>query len=256
MGTSSNSKGSTDRSPLVPPHADSEPGSPPPTRPEQGLSNFRRSLTGFIKSGGSELRDRTLSRYASGAVGGSSAGVRRFGAIASGAAAALDALSELGSGGTGEAATGQDLSDAIGAPVEIAAQMIAEAISPEDSEGDLIRQLMQDAICEALQDEEFLERDSVTPEFLDEVLFLYTVEAILHDIMAREGSPSLDAAESAEILQARENELREAVESEVDSRLAAFEDGRDLATMTNEDRKQLQLDSIRAVLEIWESYEQ
>lgn len=256
MGTSSNSKGSSDRSPLVPPHADSDSKQPPPSRPDKGLSNFRRSLTSFIKSGGTDLRDRTLGRYARGAVGGSSAGVRRFGAIANGAAAALGALSEIGTGGTGEVATGQDLSTAVGAPVDVAAQIISEAIAPNNSEGDLIRQLMQEAICEALQGEETLERDTVSPEFLDEVLFLYTVEAILHDMLAREGSPSLDAAESAEILQARENELREAVETEVDSRLAALDDGRELSTMSNAERRQLQLDCIQSVLEIWEAYQE
>ena len=95
----------------------------------------------------------------------------------------------------------------------------------------------------------------ITPDILDAILFHYTVEAIIHDILAREGSPSQDAAESAEILQARENELRLAVEAVVDGRLVANQAGRDLGTMSQADRRQLQLDCIQSVLEIWEANE-
>ena len=256
MGTSTNSHGSTGRSQLIPLHADSQPGKPIPPRPENGLSNFRRSLTSYIKSGGSELRDRVLGRYARGAVGGSSVGVRRYGAVASSGSLAIGALSELGSGGTGETAAAKDLSDAIGVPVETAAQIIAEAVAPDNSEGDGVRILIGEAICEVLQDEEILEREMITSDFLDAVLFQYTVEAIVHDILAREGSPSLDAAESAEILQARENHLRQAVEAVVDGRLVANQAGRDLGTMSQADRRQLQLDCIQSVLEIWEANEE
>lgn len=256
MGTSANSKGSSNRSPLVPAHADSDPGKPIPPRPENGLSNFRRSLTGFMKSGGQELRDRSLGRYARGAVGGSSVGVRRYGAVAGSGSVAIGALSELAAGGTGEAASGRDLSDAIGAPVETAAQIIAEAVAPENSEGDGVRILIEMAICEVLQNEDTLELAMITPDFLDAVLFEYTVEAIMQDMLAREGSPSLDAAESAEIQLARESELRQAVESVVDSRLAANQAGRDLGTMSQADRRQLQLDCIQSVLEVWEAYEE
>jgi len=209
-----------------------------------------------MKSGGSELRDRALGRYARGAVGGSSVGVRRYGAAAGSGSVAIGVLSELGSGGTGEISSGKDLSAAIGAPVETAAQIIAEAVAPGTSEGDSIRILIEEAICEVLQGEETLERESITPEFLDAVLFQYTVEAIMHDMLAREGSPSLDAAESAEILQARENELRQAVEAVVDSRLVANKAGRELGAMSQAERRQLQLDCIQSVLEVWESYDE
>ncbi|MEH6489069.1 hypothetical protein [Hyphomonas oceanitis] len=209
-----------------------------------------------MKSGGSELRDRALGRYARGAVGGSSVGVRRYGAVAGSGSVAIGVLSELGSGGTGETTSGKDLSAAIGAPVETAAQIIAEAVAPDTSEGDSIRILIEEAICEVLQGEETLERESITPEFLDAVLFQYTVEAIMHDMLAREGSPSLDAAESAEILQARENELRQAVEAVVDSRLVANKAGRELGAMSQAERRQLQLDCIQSVLEVWESYDE
>ena len=104
--------------------------------------------------------------------------------------------------------------------------------------------LIGEAICEVLQDKETLEREMITPDFLDAILFQYTVEAVVHDILAREGSPSLDAAESAEILQARENELRQAVEAVVDARLAVNQADRDLGTMSQADRRQLQLDCI------------
>jgi len=78
----------------------------------------------------------------------------------------------------------------------------------------------------------------------------------MHDMLAREGSPSLDAAESAEILQARENELRQAVEAVVDSRLVANKAGRELGAMSQAERRQLQLDCIQSVLEVWESYDE
>ena len=252
MGTSKNSSGSTGRSPLVPPHVDAEPGAPLPERPEGGLRNFRLSLNGFARTGDSTLRDRALGRYARGAVGGSSVGYRRFGAVASSGSAAIGALSDLAAGGTGESASGRDLSNAIGAPIETAAQIIAEAVAPDNAEGDEIRLLIQDAICEALQGHDTLERNLITEDFLDNVLFEYTVEAIMHDIWAREGSPSLNAAPTPEALQARENDMREAVKATVDSRLAAVAQGRSLVVMSGDERRQFQLDCIRAVLEVWE----
>ncbi len=256
MGTSADNKGSSGQSSLIPPHADSQPGKPIPPRPENGLSNFRRSLTSYIKSGGSKLRDRALGRYVRGAVAGSSVGVRRYGAVANSGSIAIGALSELGSGGTGEVAAGEDLSDAIGTPVETAAQIIAQAVAPNNSEGDGVRILIGEAICEVLQDEVALEREMITPDFLDAVMFRYIVEAIIRDILHREGSPSQDAAESVEILQARENELRQEVESAVDSSLAKNQADHDLGKMSQADRQQLQLNCIQSVLEVWEANEE
>lgn len=258
MGTSSNSTGSKGKSPLIPPHADSEPGKPVPERPEGGLANFRRSLTDFMKSGGSTLRDRALHRYARGAVGGPSTGTRRFGSVAVGGAVALGALSELAQGGDGSATSGRDISGAIGAPIDVAAQIIAEAVAPQGAEGDRVRILIQEAICEVLEEasEDALTAEAITPEFLSNVMFNYIVEAILHDILYTEGSPSLDAAESAQTLQDRENDLREAVSAVVDGYLTNNPQYADLSSTTNEQRRQLQLDCIRSVLDVWDANEQ
>lgn len=253
MGTSKDSSGSGGRSPLVPAHADATPGQPVPERPPNGLANFRRSLTGFARSGNSQFRDCALGRYARGAIGGSAVGYRRYGGVADTGSAAIGVLSDLASGGTGEATAGRDVSEAIGAPVETAAQIIAEAIAPDNAEGDDIRILVQEAICEALQEQETLERDLITEAFLDQVLFEYTVEAIMQDLWSREGSPSLDAAPSPQALQARETEMRDAVRAVVDSRLVAQRQDRQLVSMSQAERRQLQLDTIRAVLEVWEA---
>lgn len=253
MGTSKNSSGSTERSPLVPPHADPEPNSPIPPRPERGLSNFRLSLTSFVKSGDSRLRDRTLGRYARGAVGGSSVGYRRYGAVAESGSTTIGALSELAEGGSGEIASGQNLSAAIGAPVEQAAQIIAEAIAPDSVEGDSIRILMQEAVCEALEGQGTLERELITETFIDHVVFEFLVEAIMHDLWSIEGSPSLDAADSPEVLQSRENDMREVVRATVDGRLVQIRGDETLTSMSSDQRRQFQLDTVRAVLEVWEA---
>lgn len=253
MGTSSNSKGSSARSPLVPPHADSQPGKPVPPRPENGLANFRRSLTSYMKSGSNEHKERALGRYARQAVGGSSVGVRRFGAVANSGSATIGTLLDLASGGTGEASSGSDVSSAIGAPIVTAAQIIAQAVSPDNSEGDGVRIMVEDAICEALQDydTDTLERDSITEEFLSDVIFNFTVEAILQDMLGQEGSPSLDAVENAQALQAREADLRATIYAAVDAELSST-NGPTLTTMTSAQRRSFQLDCVQSVLSVFE----
>lgn len=253
MGTSSNSKGSSARSPLVPPHADSQPGAPIPPRPENGLANFRRSLTSYMKSGTPEHRDRALGRYAREAVGGSSVGVRRFGAVANSGSAAIGTLLDLAAGGTGEKTAGADVSAAIGAPIVTAAQIIAQAVAPDNSEGDGVRIMVEEAICEALQgyDTDTLERDLITEEFLSDVIFNFTVEAILQDILGQEGSPSLDAAENAHALQAREGDFRAAIFAAVDAELTVT-NGPSLTTMTSAQRRNFQLNCIQSVLSVFE----
>ena len=75
MGTSSSSKGSGGKQPLVPPGTDDQPGKPMPTAQPQRFKAFRTAFGKFLKGGdGTDLK-RSLGHYARTSTGGSSPAV-------------------------------------------------------------------------------------------------------------------------------------------------------------------------------------
>ena len=222
MGTSANNPGPNARSPLVPPHADSNPGTPVPERPENGLRQFRNTLSRWTSSqGGADGLNKAAASYVGGALGGAATGARRFGAVTSSSAQAISALA--GAGGLapdGQTTASIDLSKAIGKPIEEAASIIARAVAPDNSESDHVVAVIQDAIIEAFEETGNFELNTITEDFLDSVLECSLVEMIYHDMAERIGGASLDKAATPSERQARENELHDFISETVQQQLS------------------------------------
>lgn len=246
MGTSGDHKGKDGKSPLVPPHADAEPEKPLPDPPPNRFSRFRRSMTDYIKTGSSTLRDRTLSRYAREASGGSSIAFRKFGAVATSGADLISGFSNIDE-------SGSLLNSSIGQPIDIAAQIISEAVAPQDESRDIITSAMQDAIMSALEGKEELESTHLTEDILADILIEYLTQSILIDIWHDYGD-SERSFDSPSELRARNDELRTTIRAVVDSELSdKVEIG--LSNLNKEELRQVQLDAIKSVTAIWENYE-
>ena len=223
MGTSGNRGGSAPQTPIVPPHADPTPGEPVPTRPENGLRKFRSSLTSFAKNGGENRAIRAKRSFVRNAAGGAAGAARRQGATSAAAGSAISALANVAGGGlAGEEQIGQgpDLSNCVGRPISEVAGIIAQAVAPNNSEGDHVVTVIAEAVERAYSKGDIFDSSAIDENFLHDVLFECIVESILYDLAAREGGASMENAGTPAEQVARENELREYVRADVDAQLA------------------------------------
>lgn len=252
MGTSKDASGSNDRSPLIPDHADAEPGRPVPPRAPNALRKYRNAVTRYVRSGTEDDRRDLLRGYARHAVGGSSHGYRRQGAAALAGGNAISGIGGLGRGGDGRAATDLDLRAAVGKPIEEAAQIIADAVAPEGQDRDEIRAILQDAICEVLAEEPTFDPSTMTEDMFHDLLSTYITLCVFHDIWFREAGASVNKHASPDALMDRENALRETVRATVDNVLSR-RDGTLVSRMTADELRDLHLTVVREAQEIWES---
>jgi len=245
MGTSKDYGGKPSNSPLVPPHADAYPDQTLPNPKKKRFRNFRMNFSDYIKTGSQQNRQRMLRLYVSEASGGSAIGFRKFGAVARSGASAISALSNI-------RVADPDLQSAIGQPIDAAAQIIANIVAPFDENRDTVLFALQDAFCSALHGYNEFEPQNMSEELLIDVLLNYITESILIDVWNESGK-QLDNFSSSDDLLSRENELRTIIRAAVDFELAERID-RSLENLSAKKLEELQLDSIRAVFEIWEDY--
>ena len=250
MGTSTDSRGARPSSKLVPDHADATPQAKQPEPEPSRFRQFRTSMRKYAASGDSEHRSRALGGYARSAAGGAATGARKFGAVARSGAAAVAGLSNLAEGGTATEETGSDLSGAIGADVDVAAQLIAEAIAPHSESRDYVRNAIIEAVCTALEGEDTFETSHITEEMLSDVLHLYLAEAVFQEVWIQAGDAT-DGAETSEHLQTRENDMREVVKAAIDDALDSAVTGQ-ISQMTQKGIEKVQLQAVKVTLEHWE----
>jgi hypothetical protein len=254
MGTSQNHGGSKPGSGLIPPHADATPGAPVPQPMPDRFRRFRVSMGSFVHSGAARDRDRALGRYAREASGGANVGYRKFGAAARAGGAGIAALAGLTQAATGQAQTAaqRSLGDALGKPVDVAAQILAQAIAPDNESRDRIIVAFEEAVCVALEGEVTFEAGLITEDFLSSVLLEYVTEVVFQDVWIEAGD-STNAAASHTQLAERENSMRETVRATVDAEIADIGPMK-LSTMSPDQISALQLNATRSVLAIWEGY--
>lgn len=254
MGTSQNHGGSKPGSGLIPPHADATPDVPVPEPMPDRFRRFRLSMRSFVNSGAAEDRDKALGRFVREASGGANVGYRKFGAAVRAGGAGIAALGNLAQPATGQPQTAvqRSLREALGKPIDVAAQILAQAIAPNNESRDRIVAAFEEAVCVALEGEETLEASVITEDFLSDVLLEYLTETIFHDIWIEAGD-STNAAVSHAQLAERENNMRETVRAAVDAEIAAV-GAPQLSTMSADQIATLQLNIVRSVLAIWESY--
>lgn len=245
MGTSSSGKGPSNRSPLVPAWADSEPGKPLPEPEGQRFKGFRTEF-GKVAAGSGGSLAKALQKYASEATQGSSVGPRRFGpAYASGAgfAQALAGNSVTVAGRT------LDLAALAGRPMNEAAQAIAEALAPENADADQIRSAIQESLAEVLSGEDVFDPSTITPDQIVAILVEFFSRVLFQEISAVAGE-AWKKAPNVERSTATENELFEIVRVAMDKHLSPRLVG-DLGSLSQDDLKRLQQ---AAIADIWTAW--
>lgn len=218
MGTSTSAKGPGSRSPLVPPHADADPGQPLPEPEGQRFRGFRTEF-GHVAAGTGGSLAKALHKYARDATGGSSVGPRRFGPAYTAGAGFADLLGELGAGGTGEAATGVDLSGLAGQPLDVAAQEIAAALAPDNADADQVAAAIQEAMAEVLVDQQTFDPAAITSDQIVALLVEFFSQIVFQEISQVAGEAW---TKSPNVLRttATEGELLELVRAAIDKHLS------------------------------------
>jgi hypothetical protein len=250
MGTSSSSKGPKSNSPLVPDWADATPNAPLPQPDGQRFRGFRTEFGRAAAGGGLPSLRSALGKYAREATQGASVGPRRFGPAYDAGATLANALTELQSGGSGEDATGVDLSRLLGRPLDYAAQEIARALAPENADADQVSAAIQEAMAAALPDVEIFDPTAITPDQIIQMLVEFWSQILFQEITNVAGdawnkSPGPDETTKLE------GDLLELVRAVVDKYMSPrFAAG--LKTLT---RPQIAALERSAVAEIWREWE-
>lgn len=261
MGTSSSHPGSNDRSPLVPPHADAEPDKPLPKPVPQRFRQFRTNLGRYVKSGDRNELNKSLNSYAGQATGGPHVGPRRYGSAIGASGIILSTLDALRSGDSPSDVEDLDedksnkIVEAVGKPIDVAIEVLADNLAPEGEDNDKIREAIVYALSESLQDHE----DDFNPEILTDELYVQTIviflsEVVFQDIVMESGD-SFEKITSPEILEEREEEMREIITAAIDKNIYQHIK-EDLTKLSREELKNIQLTALREVFAEWDNLEE
>lgn len=246
MGTSSSHKGPSNRSPLVPPWADSDPGKPLPPPPEgQRFKGFRTEFGKAVAGGGSLAA--ALKKYSGDATQGPEVGPRRFGPAYT---AGADLAQALAGEPTPEGSK-LDLASLAGQPLDRAAQAIAEALAPENADADQIRAAIQDALPEILGTEGVFDPDAIGPDQIAALLVEFFARILFQEISAVAGD-AWKKAPSVQRCTAAENDLLEIVRAAMDKHLSPRLSG-DFRTLTRDELQQLEKAAIEDIWRAWSS---
>jgi hypothetical protein len=250
MGTSASGKGPKSNSPLVPKHADANPNLPLPDPEGQRFRGFRTEF-GRVAAGtsGASLRS-AIRAYAREATGGSTYGPRRFGPAYTVGASLTEALTDLRGGGTGEQATGVDLSRLRGQPIDYAAQELARALAPPNADAELVAAAIQEAVAEALPEAEVFDPATISNDELIHLLVEFFSRIIFQEITAAAGK-AWDQSKSPQQTTRLEADLLELVRVTVDKHLSP----RLANGFENLSRAQLEAIERAAVDEVWREWE-
>jgi hypothetical protein len=253
MGTSSSSKGPNSRSPLVPPDADADPQKPLPEPEGQRFRGFRTEFGRAAGGGGIPSLKSALGKYARDATHGVTVGPRRFGPAYSSGATLAQVLTELGSGGSGQNATGVDLSRLIGQPLDVAAQAIARALAPATADADQITAAIQEALAEALPDAETFDPASISDDQLVQILVEFFSLILFQEITNTAGD-AWNKAPDAQHATQTEADLLELVRVVVDKHLSPRL-ARDLNNLSRDQITALERAAVDEIWREWESYQ-
>jgi hypothetical protein len=156
----------------------------------------------------------------------------------------------LGSGGSGQNATGIDLSRLIGQPLNVAAQEIALALAPANADADQITAAIQEALAEALPDAELFDPTAITGDQLIQILVEFFSRILFQEITSTAGD-AWNKAPDAQHATQTEADLLELVRVIVDKHLSP----RLVQGLQNLSRDQIAALERAAVDEIWREWE-
>lgn len=252
MGTSSSGSGPGSNSPLVPPWADGDGQGPGPPPTNQRFRGFRISLGRFVSGGRQANLRHALGRYAKTATGGSSVASRRFSAMSGAGGVLYDVMSDLRRGGTGEAASGVDLSALNGLDTVIAIQEIVKALTPVNGDSEKIREAMQVALSECLEGMEEFDPSGITDDMLVDMLLVYLRECVFQQITL-DSDRAFQKTSSPERMVDAERELHELVAVVVDKHMRPLFSSNARA-LTRSEVERIQRQAIADVWSEWEGY--
>ena len=250
MGTSASGKGRSNKSPLVPDHADANPEEPLPEPEGQRFRGFRREFGKAVEGGGAGSFTTALGRYARDATGGAAIGPRRFGPAYVAGGALVGLLNDLRQGGTGEDSTGFDLSSLVGGPIGEAIERIAQALAPANADSDLVRISVQEALEEVFPDLDAFDPTELTADDLVSLLVEFFSRFIFLDITNDAGGAWEKAPTEQRTIDA-ENQFFDIVRASVDNHLSPALAG-DIQNLT---RKEVEAIERRAIDDIWSEWE-
>ena len=253
MGTSASGKGRSNQSPLVPDHADANPEQPLPPPEGQRFRGFRTEFGRAVRGSGEGSFASALGKYARDATGGTSIGPRRLGTAYVAGGGLVGILGELRRGGTGEEATGVDLSSLVGRPIGEAIERIAQILAPENADADLIRIAVQEALGEVVPELDAFEPSALTPDDLVTILVEFFARVLFLIITNDAGNDWNRAPNERRSIEA-ENELFDIIRASIDNHLSPAL-GSDIQGLTRTQIEALERRAIDDVWSEWENYE-
>lgn len=248
MGTSTSSPGANDRSPLVPPWADTDGAGPGPEPEDQRFRGFRTSLGRFVASGDRDHLQKAVRNYAKTSTGGSAVAPRRFSAMAQAGSALFAAINQL----RGDpSAAPVNLRDLAGRSTREVIDALVDALVPDNGDADRIRAALNEALSECLEGVEEFDFSSIGDEVLVELMVRYVALCVFQDIVlnSRDAFAKASRPEDAERAEAA---LLALVHAVVDKHMAPLLQG-DLGQMSPAQMQAVQTGAIREVWREWEA---
>lgn len=249
MGTSTSSRGSGNKSPLVPPWADTDGEGPGPEPTPKRFGPFRRQLGKFVSTGDGDALRKALGHYARGATGGSAVGPRRFGSMVQVGGALFDALADLQAG---VVPPDVDLQTLDGVDVDVAIDALVEALLPANGDADRVRSAIVEAVSECLVGFTEFDFSKINQDFLVKVVVAYLSGCVFEQIML-ESNRAFSKSESAGRLEQAEKGLRSLVRSSVDKHLHPALSGK--RRLSGKDVVDAQRKALTEIWREWEAYQ-
>ncbi|MCC8616816.1 hypothetical protein [Xanthomonas vesicatoria] len=250
MGTSTSSRGASNRSPLVPPWADVDGQGPGPDPEENRFKSFRTHLGKFVASGDGQQLSKALHSYARSSTGGSAVGPRRFGAVAQAGAGLFGTLNQLRTNSAGAPVNLVALS---GRPTREVINALVDALVPENGDADRIRTALNEALSICLDGVEAFDFASITDEILVNLMVTYTALSIFQAIVM-DSDKAFTKADTPEAVERAEKELMQLVEVVTDKHMKPLLSG-NISQLTTDEMQAVQIAAIKEVWTEWEDYQ-
>jgi len=208
-------------------------------------------LGNWSKSGNQNSLKSALGSYTKKGYGGKTGAVKRLSAVPKTAGTLHSLLSEISTGGDGSQTLGESLGDLTGISVDAFIDKIVEAVCPDVGtiDDELLRQGLDQALSNCLQENELFDPTALTPDMLTQ-LYLEFISTEVADRIIVDSKNAFNRADNAV---QRENELRDFVKSTVDVCAGPkLEEGLDRVDSRSIDR--LITEVISEVFDIYEGY--
>jgi hypothetical protein len=163
-----------------------------------------------------------------------------------------DVMSDLRRGGTGEAASGVDLSSLNGMDTKVAIQEIVRILTPENGDAEKIREAMQVALSECLEGMEEFDPSRITDAMLVDMLVIYLRECVFQQIILDSDRAFQKTDDPIRVVEA-EQELQELINIVVDKHLRPIFSSK-AKPLTRVEVDRIQRQAIADVWSEWEGY--